>query len=132
MTRKMIALGLMGFFSAALSVVANDDVSNSKAPELIAGERPAYPIEARAQGVEGTVLIECLVDEQGRVMGPGVVNDAPPALVAEALKVARNWQFAPAEKNGEATYAVVRIPVVFKLVQPGEATLEKTSLLAAQ
>ncbi|MDP0500974.1 MAG: energy transducer TonB [Verrucomicrobiota bacterium JB022] len=132
MTRNIISLGLLALLATAASTQAAETASKVESPRKIVGEQPAYPIEARLQGIEGTVMVEFLVDEQGKPFGPGVVNDAHPLLAAEALKTIRNWQFEPATRDGSATYAVVRIPVVFSLTAPDHTVTPTDSLLAAK
>jgi TonB family protein len=55
---------------------------------------PTYPNSARAAGIEGTVIIEIVVDEKGKVAEATVVS-GPAVLRAEALRAASQWRFRP-------------------------------------
>lgn len=78
-----------------------------------------YPAVAKEEGVEGTVLIEFLIDVDGRVTEVVIVEDIG-AGCGEAARVAiencvLGRTFLPGELMGEATPMVWRIPVKFKL-----------------
>jgi TonB family protein len=51
-------------------------------------------------GVEGTVIVEHIVDESGVVGQCRVVKSLDPDLDDEAVTAARRWRFAPAGRGG--------------------------------
>jgi TonB family protein len=85
------------------------------APRLMKAVDPEYHWRAREAGIEGTVWIECLIDEDGRVFGPGVIASTHRWLESAVLEAVREWRFEPAQHLGKPTYAVVQIPFEFKL-----------------
>lgn len=89
---------------------------------------PEYPVAARANLETGTVVIECLVDQNGRVHGATVVGSVTPALDAAALAAVNGWTFTPAVENGRVVPAVVRIPVDFVLTTRDIARARGTML----
>ena len=73
--------------------------------------RPVYPQEAFVKKVEGTVIVEIVIDAEGRVARARVVGSVP-LLDQAALETVRQWRFAPAFKGGRpvATWARRRSP----------------------
>lgn len=84
----------------------------SDAKRLAGGRMPApsYPAEARAKGQSGTVLVEFVVDESGRVVSAYAKSASPwPLLNEKAVSCVRTWRF-PAGVVTKYTR-----PIVFKL-----------------
>ena len=88
----------------------------NREPVLSKSQAPVYPDSARSKGVQGTVLMEVLVDESGAVAASEVLKSVHPELDAAALKTVATWTFTPALREGKAVPAVVRVPVRFKLI----------------
>jgi periplasmic protein TonB len=79
--------------------------------------KPEYPPSVRRAGGEGTVYVQVLVLENGRVGDARVQTSSghpklDEAVVAEAK---RNWRFNPATEDGKAVQMWVTVPIVFKL-----------------
>jgi TonB family protein len=108
---------------AALLLGAAPLFSESSEPRLQTGEMPAYPAEARSHGTQGTVVVEALVDEQGRVLAAEVVESANRELDEATLAAVQNWTFTPAMEDGQPTMKVVRIPIQFNLLDPLRETV---------
>jgi protein TonB len=81
------------------------------------GVSPRYPESLRSSGVEGRVIAEFVVDEQGRAQEESVRfvrSDNP--LFEDAVKVAlRRMRFVPAEVGGRKVKQLVQMPFVFTL-----------------
>ena len=69
------------------------------APRPIKITRPQYPQEAFVKKIEGTVVVEILIDSQGRVVRARVIQSVP-LLDAAALQTVYQWVFQPAVKHG--------------------------------
>lgn len=84
-------------------------------PKAIAKTMPAYPDEARAQGIEAVVVVKFIVTEQGDVTDARIIKGHPlfDAIVLEAVKT---WKFEPANVDGKpiAVFRVVKIPFRIK------------------
>mgnify|MGYP000503876593 CR=1 FL=1 len=77
---------------------------------------PEYPSSARRKGVEGRVVLNLLIDEDGNVAKAKVVESQPPGVFDEAaLAAARSWRFSPARYQGQAVKTWARQPVPFRL-----------------
>lgn len=84
---------------------------------------PCYTEEARATGIEGIVIVEALVDENGRVFAADVVQSLSPELDSLTVEAVLEWKFNPATEDGRAVMKVVRIPVKFHLIDPMDETI---------
>jgi protein TonB len=83
-------------------------------PRLLKQVRPAYPSEAFVKKVEGTVVIELLIDERGRVARARIVRSVP-LLDEAAVEAVRQWAFVPASKRGRAVASLALAPVTFRI-----------------
>jgi periplasmic protein TonB len=76
--------------------------------------RPAYPEPARRMRAAGTVVVEVLVDEGGKVISARAVSGH--ALLREAaVAAARQARFAPTLVSGQPAQLVGRINYTFTL-----------------
>jgi len=70
--------------------------------------RKDYPEEAKRLGIEGTLKVRLVVDEEGRVAERELVNRLGYGLDELALRLAKKLRFEPAtDTNGRAVAAVV-------------------------
>ena len=83
-------------------------------PRPIKQARPQYPQEAFVKKIEGTVLVEALIDTSGRVVRARVIQSVP-LLDAAALQAAYQWVFQPAIKHGRPVPTIIHMPVAFRI-----------------
>jgi len=117
---KTTHLSILG---AVLLVGAGALTAETTDPKLLEGEMPSYTTQARSHGAEGTVVVEALVDESGRVFAAEVVESVSSELDTATLAAVENWKFQPALEDGKAVMKVVRIPVNFNLIDPLNETV---------
>src|SRR5438093_5520106 len=86
---------------------------------LIPQKKPVSPALARTARVEGIVILEGTISEQGKVEDVQVVSGHP-MLVDAAIKAVRKWEYRPAKLNGQIISCPVRIQVRFMLKYPGD------------
>jgi len=89
-------------------------------PELIGGlgeiqKKIKYPEIARKAGVEGRVILQFIVDENGDVTEPAVVRGIGAGCDEEALRVVREAKFKPGKQRGKAVKVKMSLPITFKL-----------------
>ncbi|MEP0549026.1 MAG: energy transducer TonB [Rhodothermales bacterium] len=89
-------------------------------PELIGGleglqGRIQYPELARRAGIEGTVFVQFVVDEQGNVVDPVCVRDPGGQTCEEALRAVRVSKFKPGRQRGKPVKVRFSLPVKFRL-----------------
>ena len=86
-------------------------------PELIGSLGPIkYPEIARRAGIEGTVTIQFILDENGhvteaKVLGDGVLGGCND----EALRVVRQARFRPGKQRGKTVKVQMELPITFRL-----------------
>lgn len=68
---------------------------------------PEYPAAAKAEGIEGVVIVKYVIAEDGSVRDAKVLK-GPPELADACLTAVRTWRFQPIIVDGSAV-AVVRI-----------------------
>jgi len=77
---------------------------------------PEYPLIARRRGFQGTVVLEVMVDRNGRIGDLKVLKSSGYKVLDRAASASvREWIFKPAIKGNEKIEMWVRVPVCFKL-----------------
>jgi protein TonB len=76
--------------------IPTDEYLITKMPSLKSEIRIPYPVEARAKGVEGLVLLEILIDENGKVRSATLVQGPGFGLNEAALNAIHSFEFSPA------------------------------------
>ncbi len=83
-------------------------------PRLLKVTKPLYPPEAFTKKIEGTVVVEILIDETGHVASARIVRSVP-LLDDAARQVVYEWRFSPALKHGRPVPALAQAPVTFRI-----------------
>ena len=98
------------------------DVRNvvDEMPQLIGGlaglqERVQYPAMAREAGIEGQVVVQFVVNEEGAVEDAAVLRSPHDMLSEAALQAVRQSRFEPGRDAGEAVRVRFAVPVTFRL-----------------
>ena len=83
--------------------------------EYAANPPPTYPREALLHGDEGTVMLEVLVDVDGRPLEVTISRSSGHRELDLAAKrqVLAHWRFKPALRNGQPVQAIGLVPVDF-------------------
>ncbi|MCS7081769.1 MAG: energy transducer TonB [Bacteroidetes bacterium] len=92
-------------------------------PEIIGGlerlqQLIRYPDLARKAGIEGLVIVEVLVDPEGRPHRPQLIKRAGGGLDEAALEAVMQLSFKPGRQRGKAVWVRFAIPVRFRLQDP--------------
>ena len=89
--------------------------------QLAASDFPDEPDKAMASAheafvkkVEGTVVVQILIDQHGRVAEARVVRSIP-MLDEAALIAVRTWVFIPAFRGGQPVASIAMAPVTFRI-----------------
>lgn len=75
---------------------------------------PVYPELARRAGVQGLVVLECVIDPSGRVDRVKVLRGHP-LLDAAAVEAVRQWRYTPTRLNGVPVAVLLTVTVQFRL-----------------
>ncbi|HKX33593.1 MAG TPA: energy transducer TonB, partial [Blastocatellia bacterium] len=84
-------------------------------PTILYKEKAKYTPEARANGIQGTVVLSVIFGTDGTISGIRVVRGLPDGLTEKAIEAARKIRFHPAVKNGEAVSVRGNIEFTFEL-----------------
>jgi len=89
-------------------------------PELIGGMAALqkdirYPERARKAGIEGRVIVQFIVNEEGKVENPRVIRGIGGGCDEEALRAVSNALFKPGRQRGQPVRVQYSLPVIFKL-----------------
>lgn len=86
-------------------------------PQLLREIKPAYTSDAMRAKVQGTVLLQCIVQVDGSVTNLEVLRSLDPifGLDQEAIKAARQWRFRPGLHLGQPVPVEITIELTFTL-----------------
>ena len=85
-------------------------------PVALAPIKPEYPIVAQEAGIEGVVVVQAFIDENGRVKEMLIVKGVPNTGLNEAaMEAIRKTRFRPAKQRERAVGVWISIPVNFRL-----------------
>ncbi len=85
-----------------------------KEPALVHRVDPVYPVLAVSAGLEGTVILEAIVDRDGRVESLRVLRSQG-VLDRAALDAVKQWRYSPVLLNGQPEKFILTVVVSFKL-----------------
>jgi len=85
-------------------------------PKPIRNPEPTYSPEARSAGVQGRVLLEIVIDEQGLPTQIRILSPLGYGLDERAQECIKKWRFTPGLKNGSPVKVVANIEVNFRLL----------------
>lgn len=75
-----------------------------------------YPQEVKERGIQGRVIVQFVVEEDGTLTGKQVIKPVDPQLDAEAIRIARSMpKWKPGEIRGKPTRMRFSFPVTFRL-----------------
>lgn len=85
-----------------------------KPPRQVYAPQPVYPVIAKQAQIQGTVVIDAVIDEHGNVVQARALN-GPPLLIPAALQAVVQWKYQPTYLNGEAISVAMHVEVHFLL-----------------
>ncbi|NGP88410.1 energy transducer TonB [Fodinibius halophilus] len=74
-----------------------------------------YPEMARKAGIEGRVIIQFVVTENGNVENPRVIRGIGGGCDKEALRVVKKAEFQPGRQRGKPVRVQYSLPITFQL-----------------
>ena len=122
-----ILFGISGFSQELEMEVRTDKIETAfdTCPEFPGGmealykfisQKIIYPADAVEEGIEGRVMVQFVVDEEGDVKDAVVKQSVSPSIDKEALRVVKlmpKWK--PGTVDGKPVDAYFRLPISFKL-----------------
>ena len=89
-------------------------------PRVTFQARPVYPWAMRANGMRGKVIVDFIVDIEGRVRNAFVVRSLNPSFDDPAIEAVRKWRFDPGRIGERPVNTHMQVPVIFTLDGTGE------------
>ena len=84
-------------------------------PKFLQPPAPRYPRLAQRKGIEGQVLMELMIDAEGRLMSASIKKSGGNGFDEAALEAVRKAIFRPATHNGRPATCIVLLPIHFTL-----------------
>jgi TonB family protein len=100
--------------SAGRTAHTNSAMSESSSNRLIHQVEPEYPNDARAQHIQGPVVLDIQVLGDGTVGNIGIV-EGNPLLAEAAVHAVRQWRYEPNLVDGHSVESQTRIKINFTL-----------------
>ena len=89
---------------------------NVRRARLVHYVAPTFPADAESQGVGGTVQLEGVIGNEGRLVGLSTLNSiVDERLVAAASDAVLQWRYDPTLLNGQPVETLVTISVAFEI-----------------
>lgn len=77
-------------------------------------ENVKYPTNARAEQVQGRVIVDFIVDKDGSIVNPSIIRSVHPDLDAEALRVVSAMpKWTPGVQKGKSVRVRFSLPITF-------------------
>lgn len=77
---------------------------------------PMYPLQARARGLRGEVVLRAIVGSDGRVEKDIVIAQSSPMFDQPAVEALRQWRFEPGrDRDGNPVRVLLEVPIRFQL-----------------
>jgi protein TonB len=87
---------------------------NVRVPTKVRDARPFYPPDAMDAKVQGVVVMDIRIDEQGRVSDAAILRSIP-MLDQAALDAVKQWEFTPTLLNGAPIPVIATVTINFTL-----------------
>jgi periplasmic protein TonB len=84
-------------------------------PEIVHQVQPRYSEKARQTGTQGAVIVEAIIDEQGRVTNVRLIRGLPMGLDQAAMDAIQQWRFKPALLDGRPVKVYYTLTVNFTI-----------------
>lgn len=115
--RRMLLTGAIWLSAVALQAQTPLVMPDFGTPILRDWVQPVYPAEARKTKSEGRVIVEFVVEADGRVSREKVQKSSDGQFDDAALTAVRQWKFGPGVEEGQPAAMAMVVPVMFTLAQ---------------
>ena len=88
-----------------------------QAPALLHRVEPEYPPLAVKAHLQGLVILEATVDENGRVQSVKVLRSDAPLLDGAAIDAVKQWQYSPLTLNGKHESFILTVMLSFHFTE---------------
>ena len=85
------------------------------APVAVHQPQPQYTEEARLARIQGVVILQAVVDKEGRVSDVRILKGLPMGLDEQALQTVSTWTYRPATRDGLPVPVYITVTIGFSL-----------------
>ena len=89
--------------------------TNAEPPQLLREVKPEYSEAARLRGLEGEVILEIVIRQDGGVGDVRILRSLGYGLDKRAIHAVQQWRFSPATRLGTPVAVIVEVTVEFVL-----------------
>jgi protein TonB len=109
--------GLDALLGAAHNNSVNPESAVDERPEIISGFTPDYPDLLRQAGIEGTVVVEAVIDTLGHAEAASVrvMQSTNRAFDNSAREAVMRTVFRPGRIGGMVVRVLVQVPIAFAI-----------------
>jgi len=117
---RAVPWGMTGAAGTGGTIALYESTVVDDPPKLLSAPRVPYPTLLREAGIEGTVLVEVVLDTLGRAEAATftVVAATHRAFVGPAREVVLGSLYRPGRVRGRAVRVIVRLPIAFRIDRP--------------
>lgn len=90
-------------------------IGEVKPPVVIRRVTPLYPRGALAARMNGSVIVECIIDKTGRVREAHVLSSTSTLFNQSAIDAVQQWQFTPGSLHGKMIDTIFDLTVTFRV-----------------
>lgn len=80
--------------------------------------QPLYPFDLYKAGIEGHAVVGFIVDQEGNVRDPYVIEATHEAFGRMAVACVSHWRFEPGRRAGRPVNTRMSVPFTFELKSP--------------
>lgn len=88
-----------------------------RVPQPVLQPAPPYPVALRREGLSGTVRVQFIVDVEGRVLDPVVIETTHQGFDGAAIAAVSKWKFRPGVRGGRKVNTRMIVPIIFSLTE---------------
>ena len=90
---------------------------NVQAAKLLKKVTPAYPVEAKLAGIQGTVRMSAVIGKEGDVLGLTLLMSPSAEMARSAMEAVNQWKWSPTLLNGNPVEIQTVIDVNYTLTK---------------
>jgi TonB family protein len=88
-------------------------------PRVTSQPAPIYPFAMLSNGMKGEVLVDFVVDREGRVRNAFAARSLNPSFDDAAVDAVERWRFEPGRIGDRPVSTHMRVPVIFEIERGG-------------
>jgi TonB family protein len=108
-----VALALVDPISAQDETIYKTGTNGVSTPRLIKDVKPQYTPGAMRRGVNGAVLLRCVIDRDGVPTRLEIVKALDDELDRASLETLKQWRFEPGQKDGKSVLVQIDVTIAF-------------------